>query len=357
MNRHDRKQPGLVLRIRPSGHKCWYFVYSHRNRVRWYRVGQVKVTEARKIAAKHSYEVAQGRDPQAEKLAQRTAGTFGELHQRYVTEWAEKRNRSWKQAARLVERHLLPHWSRRDVKSITRADVRAALARIASPTVANQTRAAASAVFSYGVKMEVVQHNPCTGIDANPTKARSRVLSDSEIAAFWPSLTPVLKTILLTGQRPGEVERMLHLHIKDGWWQMPGKPDKTSGWPGTKNSEDHRVWLSAPVRELIGDGDSGCVFKRGRAARVMQSICAKLGIEDTATPHDLRRTFGTFVTRLGFGRQAMDRILNHRDRSVGTIYDRYAYATEDQRIMEAVAKHVLKLAKGQRETATVVPLR
>jgi hypothetical protein len=49
------------------------------------------------------------------------------------------------------------------------------------------------------------------------------------------------------------------------------------------------------------------------------------------------------VTRLGFGRAAMDRLLNHADHSVGSIYDRYNYASEDRQIMEAVAAHFLRL--------------
>jgi len=356
MNKHDKKHPGLVLRTRPSGHRCWYFVYSFRGRVRWYRIGQVGLTEARKAAAKLRAVVAvEGKDPQAEKLAQREAGTFGELHQRYLDEWARKRNKSWRQAAYLVERHLLPRWGRLDVKSITRANVRAALGKIASSSVANQTLAAASAVFSFGVKMEVIPFNPCRGIDGNPTKDRSRVLSDSEILAFWPHLTSPLR-VILTGQRPGEVAAMRREHIVDkAWWQMPGPGLPALRWPGTKNKADHRVFLSEPARQLIGDGETGFVFEsRSRLPRVMRGICAKLGVADKVTPHDLRRTFGTFVTRLGFGRPAMDRILNHRDRSVGTIYDRHAYATEDQQIMEKVARHILEVAEGRRETGAVI---
>ena len=36
----------------------------------------------------------------------------------------------------------------------------------------------------------------------------------------------------------------------------------------------------------------------------------ELGVE-RATPHDLRRTFSTTVTGLGFGRDALNRITNH----------------------------------------------
>jgi integrase len=64
----------------------------------------------------------------------------------------------------------------------------------------------------------------------------------------------------------------------------------------------------------------------------MRKIVTELGIE-RATPHDLRRTCLTTITRLGFGRDAMDRIANHKTSSVTDIYDRHGYADEDKRIM------------------------
>ena len=75
--------------------------------------------------------------------------------------------------------------------------------------LANQVLAAASAIFSWAVRQEIVSANPCSGVERNDTTSRERVLSDAEIAAFWPHLSAPLKMILLTGQRPGEVA---HLH-------------------------------------------------------------------------------------------------------------------------------------------------
>ena len=142
---------------------------------------------------------------------------------------------------------------------------------------------------------------------------------------------------------------MRHEHLKDGWWELPGA--SSEGWPGTKNGRTHRVWLSAPVVEIIGnemDEASDYVFAGPRGApvrldRAMKEACEASGIQEKITPHDLRRTFGSTVTRLGFGRQAMDRLLNHTDRTVGSIYDRYSYADEDRQIMEAVAKFFMGL--------------
>src|SRR5215467_13994000 len=77
----DKEYPRLKRRIREkSSHKGWVYIYNFRGRTRFYTIGQVKLTEARKIAARLQYEIAQGKDPQGEKLTQRKVGTFGELY-------------------------------------------------------------------------------------------------------------------------------------------------------------------------------------------------------------------------------------------------------------------------------------
>jgi integrase len=374
----DAKEPGLVLKVNPTGRKNFKVVYSARRRAWWYHVGWVGLSDARKIAQQVRLDVAHGKHPVAERRAERSAGTFAELHERYLNEHAKKRNRSWKQAAALVSRHLLPRWGKLSANSILRKDVRAAIGRIESPTTANQTLAAASAIFTWGVKMEVVSTNPCRGVERNETRSRERILSDAEIPAFWAAFGDVpndgigraLKAMLTLGQRPGEIAHMRHEHIADGWWTLPGAPDPKIGWPGTKNGATHRVWLPEAVQAIMKldggvqkttlAGATGFVFAGARGASVgdlapaMQGICQRLGVEDKVTPHDLRRTHGSTITRLGFGRDAMNRIQNHREGGIADIYDRHGYEAENRRIMEAVARHILGLAEGRGDSATVI---
>ena len=70
----------------------------------------------------------------------------------------------------------------------------------------------------------------------------------------------------------------------------------------------------------------------------------------------MRRTCLTWITRLGFGRDAMDRVANHRTSTVTDVYDRHGYADEDKRIMAAVARHVLSIVEGT-ETSNVISLK
>jgi integrase len=359
----DVLQRALVLRVQPSGTRTWYTVYSRHGRPRWLRHGDasaIALSDARTLSAEAMLAVAKGGDPAAEKKAERGAGTFAELHERYLEQHAKKHNRSWAQADALVRRHAIPRWGKLQASAITRGDIKQMMARIEAPIAANQTLAAVSAIFSWGVKEEICAANPCKLVERNPVKSRDRVLSESELPLVWKALddidpvrAAVLRVILCTGQRPGEISHMLYQHIKDGsWWELPGAP--VGEWPGTKNKASHRVFLCERVQDLMpGDAaKAGFVFAGPRGSKVanldetMRAISKKLGIEPVR-PHDLRRTFGSMVTGCGFGRQAMDRILNHADHSTGSVYDRHSYAQEDRAIMETVAAKIMALVEGR----------
>ena len=132
--------------------------------------------------------------------------------------------------------------------------------------MANQILAAASAIFTWAIREEILKANPCQQVERNKTKSRERVLSDSEIPKFWAAfddfglvVSSALKVILLTGQRPGEVSHMHRQHIEDGWWDAAGEPVPALGWPGTKNKTTHRIWLPKSAQALMAEMDGGAV--------------------------------------------------------------------------------------------------
>ena len=128
----DTIQRGLALSVQPSGHRAWKCVYTIRGRgARWYHLGNARaitLADARKLASKILYQVAEGADPHADRRALRGRGSFEQVAGRYVEEYAKKKNKSWRQADALVRRYLLPRWARLDIGNIKRADVKAAMA-------------------------------------------------------------------------------------------------------------------------------------------------------------------------------------------------------------------------------------
>ena len=370
----DTLQRGLVIRVRPTGARSWCVVYTRSGRPRWLRLGDanaIGLADARKLTGRIMLAVAEGKDPAAERKASRSKGTFAELAAEYVERFAKKNNKAWKQPEALVRRHALPRWGKLKATEISRADVKALFTSISSPSVANQTLAAVSRIFNWGVSEELVTANPCRLLELHEMKNRERVLAtESEFKMFWEAFGGVgllegtaLKLILLLGQRPGEVCSMHHKHVKDGWWELPGEPVPALNWPGTKNGNSHRVWLPAPAQallaELDGDGPvfSGARGKRlARVDRAMRDVCKRLGVEDRVRPHDLRRTHGTMITRLGFGRDAMNRVQNHVEGGIADVYDQHTYVEENKRVMEAVAAHIVARVEGRPVPDNVVAM-
>ncbi len=379
----DRKTPGLALAVHPGGYRSWRFTFRSGGRLRIFTIGRLEavgLADARTTAHDLLGQVARGVDPQAEKQRGLKAETFQDVAARYL-EHAKRPggNKSWRQADALVTKHLSPRWAKLRARDISRADVRAVVRKLTdggAPVVANQTLAAGSAIFAWAIKEEIgdILVNPCHGVTRNETKSRERVLGDSELPKFWAAFDEAglirgaaLKVLLLTGQRPGEVACMRREHVTDGWWELPGDPDPRLGWPGTKNGASHRVWLTAPVLALlaeVGDGSTGFVFPaddRGRRPvsgldGAMRAICTALDVAEKATPHDLRRTHGTTIAALGFGRDAMNRIQNHREGGIAEVYDRHSYATENQKIQEAVTQRIMALIE-RGDGSNVVALR
>jgi integrase len=350
-----------ALQVQPTGYRAYKLIYRYGNRPRWHHIGAadaIALADARKIAAELMLEVILGKDPAAERRTGRQTISFGVLAERYRKEYAMRKNKSWKQAANLIDRYVLPQWGGIPAATITRADVRALFGKINAPIQANQVLKSVSAIFSWGEAQELVSNNPCRGVERHATTSRKRVLSDMELPLFWHAFDTadlagcVLQVLLLTGQRSAEVRCMRFEHIdSSGWWNLPGKPDPTCAWPGTKNSRDHRVFLPQKVRDIIaklGSDTAGPVFGAPLLPldAVMRAICRELGVP-RATPHDLRRSHGTRVTELGFGRDAMNRIQDHAEGGIGSVYDRYQYAAENQRIMETVSNHIMSLIEGR----------
>jgi integrase len=389
----DTDVSGLVLQVEPSGSKSFYACYRRNGRPRWYRLGaanRLGLSSARDVVRHLNARLVldPAYDPQAEKVANRTQGTVDDLVERYIAGHLVNL-KSGSQGTFLLRRYVSSTIGKMAAADVQRSDIRTLLGGISSASLRQQVLANVGGLFSWAIRNDylAVAANPAKGIEQRKATARERVLSASELPVFWhgfdaDGLTAgrALRIILLTGQRPGEVRHMRWQDLEIGdhqitddngrtytvygaWWTLQGQPSDDGTWPGTKNGNTHRVWLSKPALRIVEEirdelptnNQSPFVFA-GRNRRPiklldasMRRVCQALEIvkPDKVTPHDLRRSHGTMTTSLGFSRDQMNRLQNHKEGGVGSVYDRHSYSHEARLIQEAVAGRLMSLVDGQ----------
>jgi integrase len=372
--------PGLWLYVSPIGTKVWYVRYQRGGRAtrtwRWYRIGNaasVGLARATERAQQVLTEVqVDGRDPHADRALQRAETlTFADLFHEWHDRHAKPKLARAPLDLSIYNFHLAQQFARQAVADIRRLEIgrlRDKIARDSGPIASNNVLFLIGRVFNWAVDEGFIEFNPAARMrKAGQSRPRERVLSGEEIKRLWWSLaametltgehmargepgrmlTPatrsVLRLLLLTGQRRGEVSGAekceLDLANGDPVWTIPGIR--------TKNGLLHRVPLApmaaAEFRRAIAraPAESPYVFATPLAGvdvpilattvtRAMSRLCAEIGIKG-ASPHDLRRTVGTELARLGFQREVRALVFNHSPRSRGitdAVYNRYGYDKE-----------------------------
>lgn len=368
----DDKQSGLLLRVTPSGKKSWCLSYRFNGRPRRLTLGrfpELTVDKARQQAHKMMAQVYERIDPGEERRRARKAAanalTVELLVERYIEQYARPRKRSWKEDERLLRHDLVRKLGRRRAIELTRAELRELLQDVVdrdAPTTSNRLRSAMNRMFGFAVESDILEHNPLQGIrPLHRERARTRFLNATEIWHFWNGLEeariePVtrlaLKLLLVTGQRIGE--------ITGSRWEDIDDSQATLLIPGehTKNGQEHLVPLSDLARNLLVEAYQGT----GNTPYILCSPTSKSGdprpIVTTSlnhairrnaevfqiekfTPHDLRRTVGTQLAKLSeTNRFIIQRVLNHTDRSVTGIYDRYDYLPEKRKALDTWANRI-----------------
>lgn len=392
----DRHLPGFGLRVSAGGHRSWFVFFRIGGKQRRYTIATLlqmpEVAKARDAARAILQDVAKGIDPGAVRDAPPPAApiTFRELVDQFIDRWAKKRNRTWQGTQRIFELHVLPAWGKRPAASITRKDVRALLDDLSDelPVGVNRVLAAVRKCCNWAVEQDLLPASPAAGVKAPARETqRERVLTDDELAGVWRAAEAIggvagafVRLLVLTGQRRDEVAGMRWSDVDLGKkvWTLPREL--------TKADRTHEVPLSDLAIEVLtglprvgtyalttrgyrrkpGDaiGDDRRTDRDRHVAgysKIKVALEAKIAAlakkdaePDTdagarAAPgwrfHDLRRTAGTGMARLGVPTSTISRVLNHKEGGVTKIYNRYSYLDEKRDALDRWAKHVESLVR------------
>ncbi|MGE3779272.1 MAG: tyrosine-type recombinase/integrase [Pirellulaceae bacterium] len=391
----DTEARGLILRVMPGGVKSWAILYSHHRRKRRLTLGEfpaIKLAKARELALDAIARVAQGQDPQGQKLAERRGRLDALSFNKLADAWIEKHARvKLKPTAvveyeRLIDADLRSSIGEMAADLITKQDVilkvRDKIAGRGARVHADRVVGMVSRIYSWAIDEEYVDSNPAYKIRkaaAGPS-VRDRVLTAEEIGLFWNGLDKaemseplrlIFRLALLTGQRRSEVAgiRKCEISEDDKLWILPGdRIENGQTIHGrTKNRRDHFVPLTDAAMEVVSkaialSGESEFVFpspvSEGRTGHINGEAVSMamrrnrevaFGVPDMRT-HDLRRTLRTFLGEQGIPDEVADRVLNHVRPGVGNQHYNHAKMLPQVRAaLELWAEHVATAcAEGER---------
>jgi hypothetical protein len=341
---------------------------------------------AREWAVKTDAQCRAGIDPRAEKRALETSQaakrendqhhSFEKIAAAFLsTNGVHKKNaRAWKprtlaEYERAINGRLIPRWKGRPIHSITRDEIADFLAEVAemTPVTANRLLAVLGALMNWyqlqrgsGFTSPVVR-----GMAPTEERARDRILSDGELRVIWHvagrtgTFGRIIRMLLLTAARKGEVAAMRHLQIgTDGTWALPGER--------TKNHAPLYLPLPQDALDLIASqgrvDEQDIIFSIGgkyefknwghnkarfdkrvhRRLRARARVAGKDLSEVLPLPnwrlHDLRRTARSLMARARVRPDHAERVLNHKIAGVEGTYDRHSYSDEKRDALERLAR-------------------
>jgi integrase len=397
----DEARKGFGVRVTPRGVKSFVWLYHFEGRPRRLTFGTyprltfagagVKLAEAKDLLTKG---IDPGSRAVAERDAERHAATVEELVASYLDRYAKVRKRSAFEDERILRKDVLPRWSGRKAKDITRRDIVKLLNEIVdrgAPIQANRTLTILRRMFKFAVGQAILEVSPCDQVEApSAENERSRALTEDEIRVLWlaldmapmqPNARRILRLMLVTGQRKGEVMGIHELEIdrERNLWVLPA--DRA------KNGREHLIPLSATALRILAEADpseTGYLFPssltgkpyRGQSLdhavrylfdprslrkatkRPSQARAPLLaGLMERFTPHDLRRTVATRMRELGISRGDVKLILNHVESDVTARYDRYDGLAEKRRALDLWAKRLMQIVTGEEPAENVVEMR
>ena len=329
---YDENTPGLCLSVTAGGSRVFYLYRKIRGRPVRYKIGafpEWSVRAAREQADKLKGRIAQGEDPQADRVQARGEATWGDLFA-YWLDYARRHKKTAAEDQRLYNKFLEP-LAGRQLSTISRRDVELLHAKVgerSGPYQANRVLEIIRAAFAKADRIGWRGDNSAAGVPKFPERSRDRHVEAHELRPLFEALTaepPLTRDFftlaLLTGARRSNLQGMewADINLDAGIWRIPH----------SKSGQAVLVPLIPLAVEILRNrreaaGDSPWVFathsKVGHLVEpktAWKRVCERAGLADLRV-HDLRRTLGSWQAALGSSLPIIGKSLGHRDGSPAT---------------------------------------
>lgn len=250
-----------------------------------------------------------------------------------------------------------------------------------SSVMANRVYDIAKQLFEFGAAKDLIPASPMAGIErpGGEEVSRKRRLSEDEIRIVWqklptaamaPATRAALKLLLVTAQRRGELTfaKKVHFNVEAALWTIPVELQKTEG--ATKEpTEPHLVPLSGMALEIVSEllalaGDktrwmlpsqyskkkADAPYSERALTRAVRENREHFGIPEW-TPHDLRRTTYSMMTKIGVPLLHVKKVVNHAIDEMDEVYGRHDFLPEKRAALEKWAAHLKEIIEGKAQAA------
>jgi integrase len=349
----DTQLRGFLVRVWPSGRKVFYIRLRIARRTEFRMIGefgQPWTTDAARKKAAELLQVARGYSQSKVRLI-----TVNELCNRYLGEGpltkVLKRSSSWRTDATNLRRHVQPLLGRRYVNELTRLDIarmvkdvtdgvtaadiktkRRGLARVRGGSgSAARVKTTLAAMFSWAMKLEIIDKNPAIGVEVAKSRLMERFLTDNEAMSLQQFLTAAsasgsinsshadaIRLLLLTGARKSEILGLRWSEFEDNRSRLAIPPERTKS--GRHNGMRYIPLGKAAVAILRNiPRTSEHVFPAGRPGRsehitdikkTWVRVRRECNLGDMRI-HDLRHSFASFAIGGGESIYTISAALGH----------------------------------------------
>ena len=331
----DDEIKGLVVKVYPTGTKTFFLDVLVEKRHEMFKLGawpDLNVAQAREKAKKMRGDLAQGKNPKAEKKEGVTLGEFFEV---YMNRHGNEK-KSAKEYRSLYRQHI-DQWKNYPLQGITRHKIESLHRKAGqeTPVRANRLLALLSSIFVQASLWGYHRgENPCKGIRKFKEVSRDRFLSGEEFGRFFEALeiseSETFKDFVLlalfTGARRSNVlsMRWKDIDFERSVWKIPGELSKNGDpmqiplGPDVLDILRKRRAETSSVFVLPGPGAKGHYMEPKRA---WETLLKRAALEDLRI-HDLRRSMGSWMTIGGTSLPIVGKALGHKTSQATSIYAR-----------------------------------